>query len=98
MNESEDIEINLMPMNKFVIRFIEIFQNDLNQLIYECGGIVGLWFGIYPVKAVDLLMYSLIPIKTDGQFVTLILRLNLKKLRLKVVRLYAKLYFVLNFL
>jgi hypothetical protein len=30
MNESEDIQINIMPMNKFVIRFIEIFQNDLN--------------------------------------------------------------------
>jgi hypothetical protein len=61
--ESEDIEINLIPMNKFVIRFIEIFQNDFNQLIYECGGILGLWFGIYPVKAADLLMYSLILIK-----------------------------------
>jgi hypothetical protein len=86
-NESEDIIINLMPMNKFVIRFIEIFQNDLNQLIYEFGGIVGLWFGIYPVKAADLLMYSLIPIRGYSVLILIYLKKLILFIKTKLILL-----------
>jgi hypothetical protein len=101
INESEDIQINLIPMNKFVIRYIEIFQNDLNQLIYECGGILGLWFGIYPVKAVDLLIYSIIRIKS---YLVLILIYSKKliliikiKLILLLMTLFDTIVFVMKF-
>ncbi len=39
------------------IAYIEALKTDLNRLIYNCGGILGLWFGITPIKAVDLIQY-----------------------------------------
>jgi hypothetical protein len=32
-------------------------KTDFDQLIYNCGGILGLWFGITPIKAVNLIEY-----------------------------------------
>jgi hypothetical protein len=86
-NESEDITINLMPKNKFVIRFIEIFQIDFNQLIYECGGILGLWFGIYPAKAADLLIYSLIQIKRHSLLILIYLKKLILIIKTKLILL-----------
>ncbi len=35
------------------IAYIETLKTDFDRLIYNVGGILGLWFGITPVKAVD---------------------------------------------
>jgi hypothetical protein len=39
------------------IAYIETLKTDFDSLIYNCGGILGLWFGITPIKAVDLIEY-----------------------------------------
>jgi hypothetical protein len=33
---------------------IETLNMDFNQLIYNCGGILGLWFGLSPLSIDDL--------------------------------------------
>jgi hypothetical protein len=38
--------------------YIETLKTDLNKLFYNCGGVLGLWFGITPIKAVDLIEYT----------------------------------------
>ncbi len=39
------------------IAYIETLKTDFDRLIYNCGGILGLWFGITPIKAADLIQY-----------------------------------------
>jgi hypothetical protein len=39
------------------IAYTETLKTDFDRLIYNCGGILGLWFGITPIKAVDLIEY-----------------------------------------
>jgi hypothetical protein len=36
------------------LRSIEIFKLDMNGLIYNLGGVIGLWFGLSPVSIVYL--------------------------------------------
>ncbi len=36
------------------IEYIKTLNIDLNQLIYNCGGIFGLWFGLSPLSINDL--------------------------------------------
>jgi len=43
------------------IAYIETFKTDFDRMIYNFGGILGLWFGISPVKAADLLQH--IPVR-----------------------------------
>ncbi len=47
----------IIPTKTPRIAYIETLKTDFNRLIYNCGGILGLWFGITPIKAVDLLQY-----------------------------------------
>ncbi len=35
-NNFDDITINIISNNKFGIRYVETFQKDLNQFVYEC--------------------------------------------------------------
>jgi hypothetical protein len=46
--------LEVIPKKSPRIAYIETLKTDLNRLIYNCGGILGLWFGISPIKAVDL--------------------------------------------
>jgi hypothetical protein len=39
------------------IAYIETLKTDFDRLIYNCGGILGLWFGITPINAADLIEY-----------------------------------------
>jgi len=50
--------LEFIPKKTPRIAYIETLKTDLNRLIYNCGGIFGLWFGLTPVKAVDLIQYS----------------------------------------
>jgi hypothetical protein len=50
--------LGLIPKKTPLIAYIETFKTDFDRLIYNCGGIFRLWFGLTPVKAVDLIQYS----------------------------------------
>jgi hypothetical protein len=50
--------INLFPLNTIGFKYIEKLKIDLNQLIYECGGIIGLWFGFTSMKISELILFS----------------------------------------
>jgi len=45
--------LEIIPIVSPMIRYKEFFSTDLNQLIYNCGGTLGLWFGISPIKFAD---------------------------------------------
>jgi hypothetical protein len=49
--------LEIIPMKTSRIAYIETLKTDFDRLIYNCGGILGLWFGITPIKAVDLVQY-----------------------------------------
>jgi hypothetical protein len=49
--------LEIIPLKTPRIAYIETWKTDFNQLIYNCGGTLGLWFGITPVKVVDLIQY-----------------------------------------
>jgi hypothetical protein len=49
--------LEIIPIKTPRIVYIENLKTDFDRLIYNCGGILGLWFGITPIKAVDLIQY-----------------------------------------
>jgi hypothetical protein len=49
--------LEIIPMKNPRIAYIETLKTDFNRLIYNCGGILGLWFGITPIKVVNLIQY-----------------------------------------
>jgi hypothetical protein len=49
--------LEIIPKKSPRIVFIETWKTNFDQLIYNCGGILGLWFGITPIKAADLIEY-----------------------------------------
>jgi hypothetical protein len=52
---SNESILELIPKKTPLIAYIETFKTDFDRLIYNCGGIFGLWFGLTPVKTVDLI-------------------------------------------
>jgi hypothetical protein len=50
--------LEFIPKKCAKIAYFETWKTNLNHLIYNCGGVCGLWFGLTPVKAVDLIKYS----------------------------------------
>jgi hypothetical protein len=48
--------LEVIPM-KSRKAYIETLKTDINRLIYNCGGILGLWFGISELKAGNSLIY-----------------------------------------
>jgi len=57
LNETTGI-LKFMPNESPVIVYIETLRTKFNfdRLIYNCGGIVGLLFGLSPIKIFDLLL------------------------------------------
>jgi hypothetical protein len=49
--------LEVIPKKSPRIAYIETLKTDFNRLIYNCGGVLGLWFGISAMNAVDLLRY-----------------------------------------
>jgi hypothetical protein len=52
-----DTNLEVIPKKSPHIAYIETLKTDINRLIYNCGGVIGLWFGISPITAVDLFSY-----------------------------------------
>jgi hypothetical protein len=42
--------LEIIPTKTPRIAYIETLKTDFDRLIYNCGGILGLWFGITPIK------------------------------------------------
>ncbi len=55
---SNKMFVEFIPKKSPRIAYIETFKIDLDRLIYNCGGVFGLWFGLTPAKLVDLMQYS----------------------------------------
>ncbi len=48
--------INFIPIKTAHIEYMEQLKIDFNQLIYTCGEIVGLWFGLSPNQISNLIL------------------------------------------
>jgi hypothetical protein len=48
--------INFIPTKTAHIEYLEQLKIDFNQLIYTCGGIGGLWFGLSPNQISNLIL------------------------------------------
>jgi hypothetical protein len=46
--------VEIFPIKSLHFRYIETLKMDFNQLIFNCGGILGLWFGWTAISVVDL--------------------------------------------
>ena len=55
--------MEFIPKKTPRIAYIDTLKTDLDRLIYSCGGILGLWFGLTPIKLVDILNYLPLIIK-----------------------------------
>jgi hypothetical protein len=63
-NYSEDVIVNLIPKYKFNIKYSNYFQINFNKFIYDCAGVISLYFGLSSVKLVDLIMYFILWLKS----------------------------------
>ncbi len=48
--------IYIMPIRYPHIKFIETLQMDFDKLIYDFGGIIGMWFGLSPAITAELIL------------------------------------------
>ncbi len=56
-NISNETIVEFIPKKTLRIAYIETLQTDLNRLIHNCRGFLGLWFGLTPIKTVELIRY-----------------------------------------
>jgi len=59
-NYSEDVIVNLIPKVKFNLKYSDYYQIGFNKFIYDCAGIISLYFGLSSVQLVDLLTYLIL--------------------------------------
>jgi hypothetical protein len=53
-NKSKETIIEIFPLKSRHLEYVETLKTDFNQLIYNCGGIMGLWFGLSLMSISDL--------------------------------------------
>ncbi len=51
--------VELIPKKSPRIAYIETLKTDFDRLIYNIGGVLGLWFGLSPINAADYLLLIL---------------------------------------
>jgi hypothetical protein len=54
---SNETILEFIPHKTPRIAYTETYKTDFDGFIYNFGGVVGLWFGITPIKLVDILKY-----------------------------------------
>jgi hypothetical protein len=61
IDKSKEIVIEIFPLKSRHLEYVETLKLDFNQLIYNCGGIIGLWFGLSSISIADLfdILYSI---------------------------------------
>ena len=55
--KSNSTKLYLIPINSKHIRYLENFKSDINELIYNLGGIIGLWFGLSSISLINLIVF-----------------------------------------
>jgi len=50
----DSTKLNLIPISSIHLTYTETFKTDSSEFIYNLGGVMGMWFGIYPVSLVYL--------------------------------------------
>jgi hypothetical protein len=58
MKNTVETKVELFPLRSQRIQYTETLNMDFNQLIYNCGGTLGLWFGLSPLSIDDLVRVS----------------------------------------
>jgi hypothetical protein len=54
---SNETILEFIPQKTPRIAYTETYKTDFDRLIYNCGGVLGLWFGLTPIQFVDILKY-----------------------------------------
>jgi hypothetical protein len=54
---SNETILEFIPQKTPRIGYTETYKTDFDRLIYNCGGVLGLWFGLTPNKLVDIFKY-----------------------------------------
>jgi hypothetical protein len=54
---SNEIILEFIPLKIPRIAYTETFKTDFDRFIYNYGGVLSLWFGLTPIKLVDILKY-----------------------------------------
>jgi hypothetical protein len=54
---SNETILEFIPQKTPRIAYTETYKTDFDRFIYNSGGVVGLWFGLTPIKLVDILKY-----------------------------------------
>ena len=76
---SNETILEIIPSKSPRIVYIETLKTDFNELIYNFGGILSLWFGLSPISATDLFIYFILLFKNN--FYTLIISIADKVLK-----------------
>ncbi len=53
-NKSKETIIQIFPLKSRHLEYVETLKTDFNQLIYNCGGIMGLWVELSSISIADL--------------------------------------------
>jgi hypothetical protein len=54
---SNETILEFIPQKTPRIAYTETYKTDFDRFIYNCGGVLSLWFGLTPIKLVDILKY-----------------------------------------
>jgi hypothetical protein len=69
--------INFIPIKTAHIEYLETLKVNFNQLIYTCGGIVGLWFGLSPNQISNLVLIILQYLKSFVNYLLRVIHQNI---------------------
>ena len=72
--------LEVIPLDSAHIVYFETLKTDFNKLIYNCGGILGLWFGLYPFNSIQIIIQFLGLFKLFGSKLIGYLKISVKKL------------------
>ena len=50
-------QINIIPKNNFIPEYKQIYKMDFNDWVYNCGGIIGLWFGWSAMSVTGVVLF-----------------------------------------
>ncbi len=54
---SNETILEFIPLKNPRISYTETYKTDFDRFIYNYGGVLSLWFGLTPIKLVDILKY-----------------------------------------
>lgn len=55
ISNENNLIVRIIPKKSHNIEYMDTYQTELNQLIYNLGGIIGMWFGLSPADIVVMI-------------------------------------------